>query len=216
MANLKRRRDIEGPSDKRPSAMPSAMPSPVPNPGWGPLSGLPGNPLMWVLILSELLVFAAFFGVFAWHRANAPQSFLLGQQHLAPLIGGLNTLVLLTSGLAAALAVDASRQPPSARQRRRTRQRLWIAMALGILFCVIKAFEYHLEFFTSPIPNSVTFFTFYIGLTGFHAAHVMFGLCLLAIAAWRPHPHTVETVAAFWHMVDLVWVLLYPLLYLVR
>ena len=188
----------------------------LPNPGWGPLSGLPGNPLIWVLIISELLVFAAFFGVFAWQRVLDPVGFLAGQRHLEPLLGGLNTLVLLTSGLAAAMAVTQSQCPPHALRERRIRQWLALAAVLGMAFCLIKAVEYHLEFFTGPLPDSGNFFTFYIGLTGFHAAHVIFGLCLLGVAIWRPRADTVETVCAFWHMVDLIWVLLYPLLYLVR
>ncbi|MGQ7248575.1 cytochrome c oxidase subunit 3 family protein [Halomonas sp. V046] len=184
----------------------------LPNPGWGPLSALPGNPLMWVLILSELLVFAAFFGLYAWQRALEPQAFIAGQRELSALWGGVNTLVLVTSGLAAAMAVRECQLA----HRAATRRWLLIAMALGATFCVIKGIEYGGKFAHGLTPESTTFFTFYFGLTGFHAAHVVFGLCLLGIAAWRPQRDTVVTVCAFWHMVDLIWVLLYPLLYLLR
>ena len=112
--------------------------SSLPNPGWGPLSALPGNPLMWVLILSEMLVFAAFFGMFAWLRAGEREVFDASQQLLDPVAGGLNTLVLLTSGLFAALASQAI----AAGQVRRCRQWLGAAFALGVLFCVVKVVEY--------------------------------------------------------------------------
>ena len=75
--------------------------------GWGPLSALPGNPLMWVLILSEIVVFSAFFALFAWMRVEDRELFDASQQQLDPILGGVNTLILLTSGLFAALAVEA-------------------------------------------------------------------------------------------------------------
>ncbi|MDR9439036.1 MAG: hypothetical protein RI841_06005 [Halomonas sp.] len=82
-----------------------ALPRELPNPGWGPLSTLPGNPLMWVLILSEMLAFSAFFALYAAERVAATALFDASHQELDPLMGGLNTLVLLlTSGLCVALA----------------------------------------------------------------------------------------------------------------
>ena len=69
-----------------------SQPRPLPNPGWGPLAALPGNPLMWVLILSEIVVFAAFFGLFAWLRAGEREVFDASQQLLDPVIGGINTM----------------------------------------------------------------------------------------------------------------------------
>jgi len=184
----------------------------LPNPGWGPLSALPGNPLMWVLILSELLVFMAFFALYAAERAAQVALFDASQQHLDPLMGGLNTLVLLTSGLCVALAVEAT----AARRIRRARQWLAAAMGLGVLFGVIKVVEYSSKFAVGITPDTNTFFGFYYGLTAFHFAHVLFGLALLALVSWRTSLANVETAAAFWHMVDLVWIMLYPLLYLLR
>lgn len=101
----------------------------LPNPGWGPLSALPGNPLMWVLILSELLVFTAFFALYAWQRAADTALFDASQRELDPLMGGLNTLVLLTSGLCVALAVEAT----SAERIRRARQ--WLSASMGLGGC---------------------------------------------------------------------------------
>ena len=183
-----------------------------PNPGWGPLSALPGNPLMWVLILSEMLVFSAFFALYAAERIGATAAFNEAQRELDPLLGGFNTLVLLTSGLCVALAVEAV----STGRIRRTRQWLGAAMALGVLFGVIKGVEYADKFALGITPETNTFFGFYYGLTAFHFAHVLFGLALMALVTWRTSTENVETAAAFWHMVDLIWILLYPLLYLLR
>lgn len=179
---------------------------------WGPLSTLPGNPLMWVLILSELLVFSAFFVLFAWQRAAHTELFNTSQQLLDPIIGGINTLLLLTSGLFAALAIQAIAD----NNRRRCRQWLSAAMALGIAFCAVKLFEYADKFNADLTPETNIFFTYYYLLTAFHLAHVIFGLGLLALAYWKTSRENVETVTAFWHLVDLIWVLLYPLIYLLR
>ncbi|QTP57424.1 cytochrome c oxidase subunit 3 family protein [Billgrantia antri] len=184
----------------------------LPNPGWGPLSTLPGNPLMWVLILSEVVVFTAFFALYAWHRVGDVTGFNAAQRELDPLMGGLNTLVLLTSGLCVALAVEAI----SAGGRRRARRWLAASMGLGALFCVIKIVEYAGKFSAGITPETHLFFGYYYGLTAFHFAHVLFGLGLLALVSWRTSTENIETAAAFWHMVDLIWILLYPLIYLLR
>ncbi|WP_017431240.1 cytochrome c oxidase subunit 3 family protein [Vreelandella jeotgali] len=191
---------------------PAPAARPLPNPGWGPLSALPGNPLMWVLILSELAVFMAFFVLYITERAAQQALFDTSQQQLDPLMGGLNTMVLLTSGLLVAFAVEAV----AARRIRRTRQWLAGAAGLGVVFGAIKGVEYAGKFAAGITPETNTFFGFYFGLTAFHFAHVLFGLVLLALVSWRTNRENVETAAAFWHMVDLIWILLYPLLYLLR
>ena len=167
---------------------------------------------MWVLILSEMLVFSAFFVLFAWQRAFEPELFNQSQQLLDPISGGLNTLVLLTSGLFAAFAVQAS----AARQVSRCRLWLMLTMVLGLAFCVIKVLEYADKLGAGLTPETNIFFSYYYLLTAFHLAHVVFGLGLLALITWKTSRENVETVTAFWHMVDLIWVMLYPLLYLLR
>jgi nitric oxide reductase NorE protein len=89
-------------------------------------------------------------------------------------------------------------------------------MALGLIFCLIKVLEYADKIGAGLTPETNTFFGFYYLLTAFHLAHVVFGLCLLALASWYTSRENVETVTAFWHMVDLIWVMLYPLIYLLR
>lgn len=184
----------------------------VHNPSWGPLSGLPGNPLMWVLILSEIVVFAAFFAMFAWMRAEERALFDASQLMLDPVMGGINTMVLLSSGLFAAFAVQAVLKDDV----RRTRICLGLALLLGLVFCGVKLVEYADKIDAGLMPETNTFFAFYYLLTGFHFAHVIFGLALLGLVMWRTSLANVETVTAFWHMVDLIWIVLYPLLYLLR
>lgn len=184
------------------------------NGGWGPLAPLPGNPLIWVLILGELAVFTAFFGYYAAARFAEPELFQASQLMLNPVAGGINTMVLLTSGLFVALAVEAL----SGNNVTASRRWLMSGLALGSLFCVVKVVEYGFKMDQGLMPATNTFFTYYYMLTGFHFIHVVVGLVLLGLVAIRRFTtlENVETVAAFWHMVDLVWIFLYPLLYLLR
>lgn len=179
---------------------------------WGALSELPGNPLIWVLILSELVVFGAFFAAFAVSRALHPVLFLADQLYLDRVAGGVNTMLLLTSGLAAALAVNA-RVGGEIR-----RCRLWLAGAalLGLGFLGVKLAEYSVKAAQGFGIETDTFWTLFYLMTGFHAAHVALGLVIMAIVAWKPSLENVETCVSFWHMVDLIWVLLYPIVYLIR
>ena len=177
---------------------------------WGPLSSLPGNPMMWILILGELAVFGALFVGFAVARALDPVTFNASQAHLDGLLGGLNTMVLVTSGWLVAVAVQ-----------RRTlgrghRAAMFGAMAFGLVFLAIKVVEYADKIGQGFTPETNMFFQLYYLMTGFHALHVVMGLIILGIVTWRDSLENMETGAAFWHMVDLIWVLLYPLVYLLR
>lgn len=180
--------------------------------GWGALSSLPGNPIMWVLIISELLVFGAFFLGFGVARMLHPDMFRAGQALLDIRLGGLNTLILVTSGWMAAKAVQARGQGSVARSRR------WIAAAgsLGIAFLVVKSIEYADKAAHGIGIETDTFFTLFYLMTGFHALHVVMGLVVLAIVAWKNSVDNLETGAAFWHMIDLIWLILFPIVYLVR
>jgi nitric oxide reductase NorE protein len=175
-------------------------------------SGLPGNLMMWILILSELAVFGVAFVGFEVARAFDPATFDAGQAHLDRLLGGVNTLVLVTSGYIAALGVEAGRKGLSARA-----SRLFIAAAaVGSVFLVIKMVEYSATLGAGYTIDSDAFFGLYFMLTGFHALHVVFGIGLMLVVARWNSVENLETGAAFWHMVDLIWVLLYPIVYLIR
>jgi nitric oxide reductase NorE protein len=180
--------------------------------GWGPLSALPGNPLMWVLIASELAVFGLALLGYAGARARDPLGFVAAQDTLDRLAGTINTAILLTSGLFAALANEAARLG----RRNLARGFLSAAGALGIAFLAVKGWEYAREFAAGADIDSSPFFTLYFLVTGFHALHVVLGLVILAIVARSATPGAVETGTAFWHMVDLIWVVVFPCFYLLR
>ncbi|OKO78410.1 cytochrome c oxidase subunit 3 family protein [Bradyrhizobium sp. AS23.2] len=180
--------------------------------GWGILEELPGDPMIWVLIFSELAAFGLFLGAFTVARAIHPAVFAAGQVELDSHLAGLNTVVLVTSGWAAARAAKAAR----AGLRPRTRYWLLGAMALGGLFVALKLVEYGGEIGRGIGLETSPFFTLYFLLTGFHLLHVCLGIVILAVVCRRAEAPGVETGTAFWHMVDLVWILMFPILYLVR
>ena len=176
------------------------------------LSELPGELMMWVLIASELMVFGAGLLACLSVRIADPARFAADQALLNQSAGALNTLVLVTSGLCAAIALR------SRESERRKTARLWLlgAGSLGVVFLIVKAFEYvgkaslGIDIETSP------FFTFYYLITGFHALHVIAGLVVLGLVAWADNLRNMEASVAFWHLVDLVWVLLFPIIYVLR
>ncbi|CAL75648.1 NorE protein involved in nitric oxide reduction (Cytochrome c oxidase subunit III-like protein) [Bradyrhizobium sp. ORS 278] len=178
----------------------------------GVLDGLPGDPMMWVLILSELVAFGLLLGAFIVARAVHPMVFAAGQAVLDGPLAALNTIVLVTSGWAAARAAAAVRSESSRAAR------CWIALAmmLGVAFISIKLTEYGNEIAAGAGLESSVFFTLYFLLTGFHLLHVLLGIVILAVVSHRATSSGVETGAAFWHMIDLVWIVMFPVLYLAR
>ncbi|CCE08044.1 NorE protein involved in nitric oxide reduction (Cytochrome c oxidase subunit III-like protein) [Bradyrhizobium sp. STM 3843] len=180
--------------------------------GWGVFDGLPGDPMMWVLIGSELVAFGLLLGAFAVTRAVNPALFASGQAALDAPLAGLNTIVLVTSGWAAARGTAAARAARPGLSRRF----LWLAMALGAAFIAIKLTEYRSEIAGGAVLESSPFFTLYFLLTGFHLLHVALGIIILAVVCRHAQPIHVETATAFWHMVDLIWIVMFPMLYLVR
>lgn len=178
--------------------------------GWGPLSSLPGNPMMWILILGEIAVFGVFLVGFVVARVLEPQIFESSQAHLGRMLAGVNTLVLVTSGFLVAAAVF---------QRRHNRQaKVFLAagMMLGALFLGIKSVEYMQLFDEGFGIETNTFFRLYFMITGFHALHIILGLVILGIVLFADSVDNMETGAAFWHMLDMIWVLIYPIVYLLH
>lgn len=180
--------------------------------GWGVLGELPGDFMMWVLIASELLVFGLALLAFLAVRAGDPAAHAAAQAQLDATAGAVNTIVLVTSGLAAALAVEARKGGDRIAARR------WLAaaMTLGAVFLAVKAVEYWSKAELGIGIETSPFFTFFYLVTGFHALHVGAGIVILALVTKADSVRNIETAAAFWHMVDLVWVLLFPIIYLVR
>lgn len=176
------------------------------------LDELPGDLMIWVLIVSELLVFGAGLAAFLAVRITDPAGFAEAQDALHRTGAGINTVVLVTSG---ALAAWALRLREGAR-RGAARLALIAAALLGVVFLWVKGAEYAAKAAHGIGWDTHPFYTFYYLLTGFHAAHVVAGVLVLLLIAWKDAPRNIEAGAAFWHMVDLVWVLLFPVIYLLR
>lgn len=179
---------------------------------WGPLDALPGNPMMWILIISELMVFGLLLAGYCIKFLENPDLFINSQAELNRLIGGFNTLILITSGLFAALANETSKE------NKTLLSRVFLSMtaALGILFLALKIYEYSEKAAIGISIETNTFYTLFYLMTGFHAAHVIFGILLLGLVSFYNRHENIQTACAFWHMVDLIWLILYPILYLVR
>ena len=178
----------------------------------GPFDDLPGDLMIWVLIVSELLVFCAGLLAFLAVRLTDPAGFAAAQDQLHRVGAGINTLILITSGWLAARGSVAAR----AGQTGPARRQLLAAATLGLGFLALKGHEFSALAARGINTETHPLFTFYYLLTGFHAAHVLAGVVILGFLVWRPTPYATENGAAFWHMVDLVWVILFPVLYLVR
>lgn len=179
---------------------------------WSVLTELPGHPMMWVLLLNEFIIFGLFFITFSGARIFNPAIFAAGQAELDVTLGGINTLVLVTSGWFVALAAEARAGDGS----RRAQYLLTGGMLLGGLFVVIKMIEYAAKFDAGYGLDGNVFFTLYFLMTGFHLMHVLAGIVLLGIVAWRNNLEDIRTGAVFWHMVDIIWIIMYPVFYLVR
>ncbi|OZE99777.1 hypothetical protein CH302_10830 [Rhodococcus sp. 15-2388-1-1a] len=180
---------------------------------------LPGIEGVWVLICGDLAIFTLLFGSFVHARSTAVPEFESGRQFLSPDWGGLNTLVLLTSSWFVVRALLALRAGRVGEGRR------WIGAgaALGAVFAVSKAFEYAREMRHGFTPASSEFSMYYYSLTGIHLVHVLCGTVGLTVfalvhtrAARAGASAGFESMAIYWHMVDLLWIFLFPMLYLLK
>ncbi len=174
--------------------------------------------MIWIFILMELLVFGAALLAFLYIRKGEIKVFAEAQKHLNVRLGLLNTFVLISSGYLIALANRAYEEG----DKGRTLRHLWMGMGLGGSFLVIKGIEYSQKIAGGFTTGVNAFFDFYWLLTAFHAAHVVVGVFLLLYMAWKiqsEKPFSSEDLSlkgssAWWHMCDLVWVLLFPVLYI--
>jgi nitric oxide reductase NorE protein len=183
-------------------------------------SSPPGDLAIWVFILAELSVFGVLFVVYAFARRHNLELFDLYQQQLDRTAGLINTITLITSSYFVVRAVAAIKQ---GRPQRCSRW-LWAAIALGVLFLLVKGWEYQRHFSQGIGLSTNLFYTFYIAMTFFHFMHVIMGMVILSVVAHKASrggytatEHTgVETGASYWHMVDLVWLILFPLVYVMH
>jgi nitric oxide reductase NorE protein len=182
---------------------------------------VPGEPGIWVLLFGDMMVFTVLFTVYLHQRGIHPELFAESQGALNRALGATNTLVLLTSSILVVFATRALRRP----ELRYLARRLTLGGVLvGACFVVIKAFEYHEKIAAGITPSTNEFFMYYFVLTGLHLAHVIIGLIVLTVLstlASKPEPTKThiaffEGGACFWHMVDLLWIVIFPLVFLVR
>jgi nitric oxide reductase NorE protein len=196
----------------------TVRPSP-PRPAKTRLGHIPGEAGLWIFILGDMTLFAAILIVFLWERRSDPVVFEESAHRLIQPIGAANTLVLVLSSYLVVRAVFAhrgGRYPQAIRL---------VAAAVGCaaVFAGLKAFEYYSEISSGHTPSSGTFFTFYFVLTGLHLLHVIIGTALLLAwqamlkrrRSWTGSQKVAEGIASYWHMVDLLWVAIFTLVYLV-
>lgn len=178
----------------------------------------PGGLMIWMFILMEFGVFASAFVIFLYMKNQEMLIFSTSQKVLNQKFGFFNTLLLITSGYLIAL----SNRVYEKNEIKRTIQLLIGGMCLGGGFLLLKGVEYAQKIAAGYTTGVNTFFDFYWMMTAFHAAHVLFGLFLLAYIVYKIKKKrlsssddlTLKGSSAWWHMCDVIWVILFPLLYL--
>ena len=181
---------------------------------------VPGEEGLWVLIIGDMLVFGLFFVTYLFYRARNRELYLSSQQSLELGFGLFNTALLLTSSWFVALAVAEAR----AERHARVPRLLTGGLVCGLGFVVSKALEWSGKIEAGITLNSNEFFTFYYMFTGIHLLHVVIGLAVLFYLLFRSRQPErsggyfalLEGGGVFWHLVDLLWIVLFALLYLVK
>jgi cytochrome c oxidase subunit 3 len=186
---------------------------------------------MWVFLVTEVLFFSGLFLVYSVYRSWYPDAFAAASHELDVVLGTVNTIVLITSSLTMALAVHAAQLG----QRRVLMTFLVLTMTLGAVFLGIKGVEYYHKFVEHHVPGpgfqfekeyfryAQLFFSLYFLMTGLHALHMVIGICIMLwMLAWAwngtitaEYYSPIEISGLYWHFVDIVWIFLFPLLYLV-
>ena len=172
---------------------------------------------IWLFILLDMCIFALYFWVFAWDKSQANEIFILGQASLNTLYGAINTVALLVSSYFIACAVEAAR----ANNIRAFKRGIQLSIICGLTFLGIKLIEYSEKIRDGYSITTNTFYRDYYAFTGFHMLHVIIGLSLLAYMLSQANSGDylskniafIEGSALYWHMVDLVWVILFALIY---
>jgi nitric oxide reductase NorE protein len=181
---------------------------------------LPGVDGIWVAIGADAVIFAILFLSFMQDRLRDPALFEASRHTLNPNFGGVDTLILLTSSWSVALAVQALKRDLSG-----AASRYFLGAALtGLMFMASKSIEYFQKFSHGITPGTNAVFMWYFTLTGIHLLHVVFGTSLLTYVYLRARAGAYssanrvvpECVASYWHLVDMLWIVLFPLLYLLK
>lgn len=186
---------------------------------------------MWLFLVTEIMLFGGLFVAYAIFRGMYPETYHEAHHELNKIMGGTNTIVLLLSSLSMALAVHFAQ----VNKRTRSMQMLVVTFICAIIFMIIKYFEYRHKFslgiFTAKYytfdeikaVHPGLFFSLYFVMTGLHGIHVLIGMGLIAWVFFRTkrgdfndkYFTPVELTGLYWHLVDLIWIFLFPLLYLI-
>jgi len=184
---------------------------------------------MWLFIFTELLLFGGLFIVYSIFRAEYPVNFREGSLELSVKIGAINTIALLISSMTVAMALTAIQK----NNKRLALQMIGITLFMAALFLVNKYFEWGHKFEVGLFPGSehmkqldrghLLYFSLYFFMTGLHAFHIIVGMVLLFICLFKVKSGNVhkenysflENGALYWHLVDLIWIFLFPLMYLI-
>ncbi len=196
---------------------------------------------MWVFLLTEIMFFGGMFGAYTVYRSMYPDAFACTSLHMNPAFGAANTAVLIVSSLSMALAVRSARLG----NQKLLQLFLVVTMIFGLAFLVIKGFEYHEHWVDNKVPlisghwdysndaehphqaqyaqQAQILFCFYFFMTGFHAVHMLVGVGIMITILMMARKGTfsaqyftpVEISGLYWHFVDIVWIFLFPLLYLI-
>ena len=184
---------------------------------------------MWTFLATEVLFFGVLFMSYLVLRSLHPRAFELASHHCNRLFGTINTAILLTSSLTMALAVYAAKVG----KIKALKRCLWLTIFLALGFLFVKALEYREDIIEHLVPGPTfspelpkqaeLFFYLYWAMTGLHTIHVLVGLGMLSVLLLLAHRNRfsekyhnpVEIGGLYWHFVDIVWIFLYPLLYLI-
>jgi nitric oxide reductase NorE protein len=180
---------------------------------------IPGESGTWVFLFGDMVVFGVFFVTFMVERAKAPEAFDVARRTLHIGVGVTNTLVLLTSSLCVVIAMGAMRSG----MKSIAAKALYAAIGCGLVFIGLKVFEYVALASAGHGPGANNFYLYYFILTGLHLLHVCIGLAVLILLVTQARRDElsatrlalIEGGACFWHLVDLLWIFLFALLYLV-
>lgn len=186
---------------------------------------------MWLFIFTELLLFGGLFIVYAIYRFLNPEAFHLAAGELNMTIGAINTLILLVSSMTIAMSTSSLQK----KDIKLTVLLLEITIILAIIFLVNKYFEWGIKFDHGIWPGSehmlldfsngeILFFGLYFIMTGLHALHIIIGLIIIIVALRKvqkgtvnaDRPSLLENAGLYWHLVDLIWIFLFPLFYLIH
>lgn len=174
----------------------------------------PGGLLVWALVVMELLTFGVALIAFMMSSGHEPEAFHASRELLNPTIGFANTIILLSSGYLMALSVNRFKEGNFQAAGRL----LNFTLVGGLLFCALKGVEYHDKILHGHTLGFDTFFTYYWLLTVFHLMHILVGMIILLVMRSNlslRRTEDFEASAVFWHMCDLIWLLLFPSLYLI-